>query len=142
MTEEFDYKQYETNSFSENELMPYMYKNVYFNYYNYFKILHLKYVDFKYYLKISNLKIKISHENTQFIVKPYSYLNITNVPTSPFNPYILFYQFFFKQYQKCNNFFVKFFKFSESTVLLQNDFFLFFESTLSDNNKKRLYFYE
>src|SRR4051812_8893370 len=76
------------------------YKNLYFNNFYYFKEPRIKFSNFRYFLKISNSKLKTLNDNSYVYTKPYSNLIVPKQEMVFFNPYILFFHFLSKQYQK------------------------------------------
>lgn len=103
-----------------------LYKNIYFENYCYFSKFKIKFVDFKYFMKIFNLKIKITNESNYFLTKPYNILSGNRQNFSKFNPYILIMHSLFKQYQKINQFSLKFVKSFKSKFFFNTNVFTYF----------------
>jgi len=66
-----------------------LYKNLYFNEYYYFSSVKAKFTDFKNFLKITNLGLKLKNENFYLLSKPYNILNNNSFNLPKYNPYVL-----------------------------------------------------
>lgn len=82
-------------------------KNIYFNEYNYFSQIKMKFNDFKNFIKITNTNLKLKNENSYAFSKPYSIFNNNSFNLSKNNPYLLVIHDLYKQYLKLENFFFK-----------------------------------
>lgn len=92
-----NFKKINKNKINHNDLF---FKTLFFSNFHYLSSLRLKFTDFKYYFKITNLKIKIKNDTILFSNKPYSILQIFRNSLFNWNPYVLILHFFFKQHQK------------------------------------------
>jgi hypothetical protein len=82
-------------------------KNIYFNEYFFFSQIKIKFNDFKNFIKISNLRLKLKNETFYLLSKPYNILNNTSFNLSKYNPYLLTIHDYFKQYARASYFYLK-----------------------------------
>lgn len=112
----------------KNENSAFFYKNFYFDYYNYFNELKINFSDFNYLIKISNLKLKTTHDGTSLYTKPYSILRNSKQDDVFPNPYTLFYHAVFKNYNKFTSSFMKHFNIFDINKVLPHTSFFFMDN--------------
>lgn len=84
-----------------------LYKNAYFNHYDYFSQIKIKFNDFKNFIKITNINFRIKNESFHLHTKPYNILNNNSYSSVKSNPYLLVIHNMYRQHLRLDNYFFK-----------------------------------